>query len=161
MKILGRILLAVRPLPYGMWRAYRYYFFTAICYFALATAYVTSDLKRFVIVSYTFALVLFVLGLRKKMKIIAIGYKEVVLRANEYTFLRRRMADDGTPTGVLLSPMNNEGPEKRYHLALRPDNIPKIGSIVHIYVPKNVKEARYENRFYFPIVYDYIEEESE
>lgn len=101
------------------------------------------------------ALTLLGYGTWQRYDVISRGYKEILFKVVDYTFLTRLSRN---PTGLIMIKADPETENDRgeYHIAVSgKEALPRPGWLVNVYVPSDIEPAEYSRRKYFPTVYGY------
>lgn len=143
-------------LPKAVSKRYGHFFVASAVYLGVATSMINSTNKSFVILAYSGAALFLILGLLAKKKTILAGYKEAVFIIDDYTYIRRYQR---RPTGLLLIPEDKTYTGVSFHVAVKDDEVPPLGSRIRLVVPGDAKLKRYKDRVYFSQVYGYETED--
>lgn len=101
------------------------------------------------------ALTLLGYGTWQRYDVISRGYKEILFKVVDYTFLTRLSRN---PTGLIMVKAypETEQDHGEYHIAVSgKEALPRPGWLVNVYVPSDIEPAEYSGRKYFPTVYGY------
>ena len=91
-------------------------------------------------------------ALCSKSRIMKDGMEAHLFRVYDYTYVNRYAK---TPSGMLMRSVGGDWRIK-YHLAVSDRcGLPKLGSVISVYVPKSAKLESYGDRYYYPIVFGY------
>lgn len=114
--------------------------------------------------SLLLSLLLFAFAYMRRSEFVFSGYDEYYFKTLEYTYLLKRQRDKGNPTGIML--LGVSGPEgthvenEIFHVAVdSANNIPDLGCLLKVYVPKSAIVSVYGNRKFFSRVFAYDIEE--
>ena len=91
----------------------------------------------------------------QRYEVISKGYREILFKVIDYTYLTRLSK---SPTGMLLVKKLPDGEDDRgaYHIALSgKEDLPPIGWLIKAFVPADLEPAEYNGRKYFPTVFGY------
>lgn len=94
-------------------------------------------------------------GTWQRYDVISRGYKEILFKVVDYTFLTRLSRN---PTGLIVVKAypETEQDHGEYHIAVSgKEALPRPGWLVNVYVPSDIEPAEYSGRKYFPAVYGY------
>lgn len=106
------------------------------------------------------SLLIFIFAYMRRREMVFDGYDEYYFKVLDYTYLMKRQRNKGTPTGIMLlgveGTMENPVQNEIYHVAVDgTTNVPELGCLLKVYVPKTAVVSYYGNRKYFSKVFAY------